>query len=134
MNKALRLLSSNSSGEVLGLDDVIPDSSHANPLRTTREILVEKHPLGKPASTNTLLQGSPMLVNPMVPLAYPALMPILGEDSAAPSNPRIALACIRKHLCTTRVNPDHLSAFVACRLIPLDKCPGVRPIGIGKSI
>ena len=43
-----------------------------------------------------------------------------------------ALACIGKHLCITHVNPDHLSAFVACRLIPLDKYPGVRPIGIGE--
>ena len=43
-----------------------------------------------------------------------------------------ALASVEKHLCTTRINPDHLSAFVACRLIPLDKCPGVRPIGIGE--
>ena len=45
----LRLLSSNSSGGVLGLDDVIPDSSHANLPRTTREVLVEKHLLGNPA-------------------------------------------------------------------------------------
>ena len=35
-------------------------------------------------------------------------------------------------MCTTCVNPDYLSAFVACRLIPLDKRPGVRPIGIGE--
>ena len=26
-------------------------------------------------------------LKPMVPLTYPALMPILGEDSAVPSNP-----------------------------------------------
>ena len=66
VNKALKLLSSNSSGGVLGLDNVIPDSSRVNPPHTTREILIEKHPPGKPASTNTLLQGSPMQVNPIL--------------------------------------------------------------------
>ena len=28
----------------------------------------------------------------------------------------------------------YLEAFVACRLVPLDKCPGVRPIGIAETI
>ena len=66
VNKALRLLSSNSSGGVLSLDDVISDSSHTNSPRTIREILVEKHPPGKPASTNILLQGSPIPMNPIL--------------------------------------------------------------------
>lgn len=40
---------------------------------------------------------------------------------------------VGRRLCTDSINPDYLSAFVACRLIPLDKCPGVRPIGIGED-
>ena len=35
-------------------------------------------------------------------------------------------------LVQTGVDPKGLFAFVACRLIPLNKNPGVRPIGIGE--
>ena len=35
-------------------------------------------------------------------------------------------------LCSSLVNSESISAFVACRLIPLNKCPGVRPIGLGE--
>ena len=38
----------------------------------------------------------------------------------------------RRLISTTVVDPSGLEAFVACRLIALDKCPGVRPIGIGE--
>ena len=37
-----------------------------------------------------------------------------------------------RRIATSSVNPEGLSAFVACRLIPLNKCPGVRPIGVGE--
>ena len=41
-----------------------------------------------------------------------------------------AVAAAAKRLCTTFVDPTGVSAFTACRLIPLDKRPGVRPIGV----
>ena len=43
-----------------------------------------------------------------------------------------ALAAVARRLCTVNVHPSGLAAFVACRLIPLNKNPGVRPIGIGE--
>lgn len=45
-----------------------------------------------------------------------------------------ALASLAKRICTTYVDPKGLEALVASRLIALDKCPGVRPIGIGEDI
>ena len=45
-----------------------------------------------------------------------------------------AIAAVTRRLCVEFVDPSCLSAFVACRLIALDKCPGVRPIGIGEVI
>ena len=43
-----------------------------------------------------------------------------------------SLADVGKRICTECVHPEYLSDFVASRLIPLDKCPRVRPIGIGE--
>ena len=43
-----------------------------------------------------------------------------------------ALAAVGRRLCSSLVNPESISALVACRLIPLDKCPGVRPFGVGE--
>ena len=42
------------------------------------------------------------------------------------------LAAVGRRICTTYVDPSSLTAFVAYCLIALDKCPGVRPIGIGE--
>ena len=47
-----------------------------------------------------------------------------------------SLASCARRLVTTYVDPLSLrvEAFTACRLIPLDKRPGVRPIGIGEVV
>ena len=41
-----------------------------------------------------------------------------------------ALAAVGRRLCSSLVNTESIGAFVACRL--MDKCPGVRPIGVGE--
>ena len=60
-----------------------------------------------------------------------------GGDSVLPSNLLLLLYVLHWPVLAviwplSDVNPEGMSVFVACRLVPLDKCPGVRPIGIGK--
>ena len=43
-----------------------------------------------------------------------------------------ALAAVGRRICSSLVSTESIGAFVACRLIPLNKCPGVRPIGVGE--
>ena len=42
------------------------------------------------------------------------------------------IAKIAKKLATEELNSELMEPYNACRLIPLDKNPGVRPIGIGE--
>ena len=44
-----------------------------------------------------------------------------------------ALASTGRRICCSFVDPKSITALVACRLIALDKCPGIRPIGIGET-
>ena len=43
------------------------------------------------------------------------------------------MSAVGRCLSTSFVDPAGLAAFTACRLIPLDKCPGVRPIGVAET-
>ena len=47
---------------------------------------------------------------------------------------REELADLAKNLATKLYEPLLLEAYVACRLIPLDKDPGIRPIGVGEVL
>ena len=45
-----------------------------------------------------------------------------------------ALAAVARRISTTYIDPSTLEAYTSCRLIPLDKRPGVRPIGVGEVV
>eukprot|EP00794_Sanderia_malayensis_P014696 gene14696-biopygen11793 len=57
-------------------------------------------------------------------------------------NLRNSLASFARKICSIDVhittnsstNIGSIEAYLACRLIPLDKCPGVRPIGVGEVL
>ena len=44
-----------------------------------------------------------------------------------------AMAAVARRICCSPIHPDDMSAFVTCYLIPLDKRPGICPIGIGET-
>ncbi len=122
---------------------------------TVREVLVEKHPKGRPADSDVLLDYTER------PCYDPVIFECLTCDmikwaslhtheAAGPSGVDAyawrqictsfgdasvtlcgALASVARCISTAEVNSTILMPFVACRLIPLDKHPGVRPIGIG---
>ena len=52
----------------------------------------------------------------------------------SPSDLCKAIVMITRKLCTVEDQHESLEASVTCRLIPLDKSPGLRPIGIGKIL
>ena len=45
-----------------------------------------------------------------------------------------AIAAFAKRIRTTYVDPSSLMAYTSCCLVPLDKCPGVRPVGTGEVV
>ena len=57
---------------------------------------------------------------------------IFGSDA---EDLRQSLAELTKILCTEEISdPDSLNPLLACRLIPLDKFSGLRPIGVGEVL
>ena len=134
------------------------NQSLANGL-TVRDELKTKHPPARPVSNSALLK--PAAVAPHFP-THPVLFDNItaqsintaamqcqrsagpsGMDSAAwqrlccslkgaSTDLCSALALLARQLPTQLTDPAGLSALLASRLIALDKCPGVRPIGVGE--
>ena len=142
---ALRLLSSECVGRVLPFDSDVMDS------------LIRKYPKKHPFVSSTLVDD---LADPphftlfdqldtvrvrCVALKLHGAAGPSGLDASAwrrmctsfqtvSDDLYDALSAVARCLCTSFVDPTGLSLFVACRLIVLDKNPGVRPIGTGEAV
>ena len=157
VQSALNCISRNSSGGILKLEDLIPMTTKEGKViqQTTKEVLKEKHPIGKDSVASSLIDGEPRAVNPITfegldadsirqaalhthgaagssGLNAYAWRRLCSSFKSASNSSCTALADVGRRIATTNVNPEGLEAFVACRLIALDKCPGVRPIGVGE--
>ena len=140
---------------VLSLDDFVEGKQD-----TVRNILEDLHPTGKDPHPESLLPNDTESSLPTDPILFESLDGSLIQQvarqcngSAGPTgldarawrrmctsfgrsswNLCSAIACVARCICTKQVDPEGLSAFVACRLILLNKCPGVRPIGVGEVL
>ena len=153
ISAALNLLSQRGEGGVLH------SSEHSNPDDPTSpsvlEVLRSKHPPAQPAIADALVldHQEPPQVHPVI---YDRIdsscirsAALNTKGAAGPSGldaycwRRLctsfhsaswdlcnSMAMFARSLCTSFRDPKGLSAFLACRLIALNKCPGVRPIGI----
>ena len=153
ITQALQLLSDKGRGNVLELNQTFNINGSST---TVRDILRSKHPPSYDASPETLLQGTLPDIHPVIfdevnaslirstSLHLSGAAGPSGLDSHAWRRLCTAfksssvdlcqsLALVAKRLCTTAVPPESVSPLLACRLVALDKCPGVRPIGIGDT-
>ncbi len=155
----MRVLDTQGKSGVLPLNRTDPSSAaQPAPQQTVRDILIQKHPPGQRAHPETLLQSSP--VQKPHPVLFEQLhaetiqMAALksqggpgpsGLDSQglrhlctsfrkASSDLCNSVALLARHICTTTVDPVGLASLTACRLVALDKCPGVHPVDIGETI
>ena len=145
---AIRLLSETQRGGVLKLTDLVNSGSEEE--KSVLDILHEKHPKNQPPFPETLVTSTDSEY-----FSY-AIFQALDADAirraalhtggaAGPSgvdavtwrrwctcyNTKSAALCrsiasVGQRLCSSYVDPMGLTAFNTCRLIPLDKCPGVR--------
>ena len=150
ISNAFRVLSDEHKGGVLAPTDLIDG-------RPVLEILRDKHPEGQPLEHNCIQSEHPRAL-PYHPAVFDKISARLvrkhamkTHGSAGPSgldaddwrrllsafeqtstNLCKLVAKFAKRLTTSIIPPHDLITYNGCRLVALDKCPGVRPIGIGE--
>ena len=155
---AIRLLSKDGRQKVLPLHARTNPGDPSSP--TVLDVLREKHPPAQPCHTNALIDAFIEDTPEIHPVIFDGITADLvrrmvlrssgsagpsGLDASAwqrmctafrgPSNDLCAsMAAVARRICREEIEDRSLSAFVASRLIALDKSPGVRPIGVGEVL
>ena len=122
---------------------------------TVIKILENLHPEAKPAETSALIQGTPPTVHAIIfdELDGERILDaarrtrgaagMSGGDADlwkrkcdsfgdASTNLCNAMARVAQRMATEYMDPNVLEALLCNRLVPLDKNPGTRPVGIGE--
>ena len=144
VNGALKLLKNNMSNGILSLADA------------TLQLLKQKHPESREPPPEVLIEGQIRKIHPVVyddideSLILKAATLTKGESGpsgldaggwrriltsrefgTSSSDLRKTFTQLIKRLCIEEMETTiSLEAFTACRLIPLDKKPGLRPVGV----
>ena len=149
LKDAIRLISGENNSKVLPLHSQVDENT------TVHDVLLEKHPAGQPLHPITISTPQSAKSHPVIfeEITAAAILnsALHTEGSAGPSGmdayawrrmccsfkgPSIdlcdALAKTARRISSSFVDPDPLRPLTACRLVALDKCPGVRPVGIGE--
>ena len=147
-------------GEVNSAISLITEHGKGGVLELTPEVraaLRTKHPQAKSANPEALLQGEAPVINPILfgsltgevarktALATQgAAGPSMGDAyvwrrmmssfKSASKDLCGAVAEVARHLASQHVDPVGIMPLLNNRLIPLDKNPGVRPVGIGEVL
>ena len=154
---ALHAISSNNPGRVYHLNDVV--STNLETTTTVLDTLKAKHPPRHQLATETLVEGidNPPFVHPVIfdciqgqtirsaalrtnGAAGPSGIDALGwkrmctSFNSASEDLCNSLALLARRLCTVFLDPSGLAPLLSCRLIALDKKPGVHPIGICETV
>ena len=156
---ALKLIAEDNGGGPLRLDSLIETTDSNITPETVREVLMKKHPPKQALKPSTISTSDVPTTEPhyilfdkidgqlirSTALRMDGAAGPSGLDAAAwkrlctsfktaSADLCDSLASTARRICSCYVDPRRLSSFVACRLIALDKCPGVRPIGIGETV
>jgi len=150
-------------GKVSAALKFLDESSQSGVLPPTEEVvdlLKEKHPPAEPIQPESLFEGPlPEGVDSIHFAAIDDQMILKAamqtKGSCGPSHAdsdqfrrvlcskhfkaegkefRDQLAIFARKLATERLDPQTLEPYTSCRLLPLNKNPGVRPIGVGEVV